>query len=46
MGQLGENRSGILLAGGSYVASEVDAQKHITGDSEDAFLLSIKIGLS
>ena len=38
MGQLGENRSGILLAGGSYVASEVDAQKHITGDSKDAFL--------
>jgi hypothetical protein len=34
-----ENRGGVLLAGGSYVASEIKhAQKHVTGYSEDAFL--------
>jgi len=31
-----ENRGGVLLAGGSYVASEIKhAQKHVTGYSED-----------
>jgi hypothetical protein len=34
-----ENRGGVLLAGGSYVASEIKhAQKHVTGYSKDAFL--------
>jgi hypothetical protein len=28
-----ENKNGFLLACGSYIASEIEPQKHITGDS-------------